>query len=320
MVRRLVLILLVVGIAVGGYYAWSWLHVPPEETQGPPEEQPYYEAPPPRRVAGIELVQHELAGALAVAPGQGFPGTVPWQPLDHVAASKSFLVEKLVHEDPLRFLELCAERYGSDVKGYNLLFVKKERVKGKLHPPKKDEYEIIKVAFRERPFSVLFVWKENPRTKIAGKALYVEGENGNKILGRAKLLPIIREYDLDSADARDNGRYTMAEFGIGKGIHRTVKAMEKAKARDKLFLRYEGQVVLKEAGDRPCYKFVRTPYDPPEDDDGVYELTTYIDCETWLQVGSILYDSSGQLLAEYFFRDIELNPDFPLKQFTRGAL
>jgi outer membrane lipoprotein-sorting protein len=74
-----------------------------------------------------------------------------------------------------------------------------------------------------------------------------------------------------------------------------------------------------ELGDRTCYKFVRTPYTPHEDDD-LNELTLYIDTETWLQVGSVLKNERGELIAEYWFRDVNLNPEFDDDQFTRKAL
>ena len=76
---------------------------------------------------------------------------------------------------------------------------------------------------------------------------------------------------------------------------------------------------LPEAGDRLCYKFLRAPFEPPEED-GLNELTVYIDTDTWLQVGSILRDTKNQTLAEYFFRDIKLNPQFKENQFKRSAL
>ena len=39
-----------------------------------------------------------------------------------------------------------------------------------------------------------------------------------------------------------------------------------------------------------------------------------------MQVGSTLKGADGQLLGEYFFRDIELNPEFKPDTFTREAL
>ena len=38
------------------------------------------------------------------------------------------------------------------------------------------------------------------------------------------------------------------------------------------------------------------------------------------EVPAILKDAKGDIIAEYFFRDIQLNPTFTAKQFTRGAL
>jgi len=318
--RRLALLVLVVGIAAGGYFLWSWWQGPPEvEPDGPIEG--YISPPTSCPVTGIELLQREFAGAFALAPLQGFPVALPWQPLEHMAANHNSLVQDLVEKNPLRFLELCVQKYDHDVQPYSCFFVKKERIEGKLYPPGKSDYEIIKVACREQPFSVFFDWQKH--RKLAAKALYVQGENNEKILARgAGVLAAlgIQQRALNDADAKRSGRYPMSEFGMGFGIKRTVRAMQAAKARETLSLRYEGQVVLKEIGDRPCYKFIRYPYDPPEDHDGVNELTIYIDCETWLQVGSILRDSDGHLLAEYFFREIEKNPSFDEKQFTKGAL
>jgi outer membrane lipoprotein-sorting protein len=49
------------------------------------------------------------------------------------------------------------------------------------------------------------------------------------------------------------------------------------------------------------------------------KLTIWIDCDTLMQVGSDLRDADGEFIAEYYFRDIELNPKFDDKQFTRAA-
>ena len=46
----------------------------------------------------------------------------------------------------------------------------------------------------------------------------------------------------------------------------------------------------------------------------------YIDEETLLQVGSSLRDPAKNLIAEYYFRDIEIHPTFDENQFTRKAL
>ena len=85
-------------------------------------------------------------------------------------------------------------------------------------------------------------------------------------------------------------------------------------------MKYEGIEKVAKAGDRLCYKLVRTPDEPPEAIEGINELTIYIDRATLLQVGSIVKDAKGEFIGEYFFRDIELNPTFDNEQFTRKKL
>jgi hypothetical protein len=309
------LVLLVVAVVVI-YRYWP---EPPEERPADITEQKVHTAaaaPPP--VTKAELVGRELVATLGMAPAQGFPATLAWNPVLDIGAQGGIPLENLLHAHPLLFLELCADRFDRQVEGYTCTFVKKERIDGKLFPPGKDKYEVIKVACREHPFGVFFDWKENWR--LAARALYVEGENDDKLLARpfVTLLPI-RMVSVDDPDAKKSGRYPMSQFGMGLAIHRSVKSMRDAKARGALHLRYAGQVKVKELGDRVCHKFIRTPYDPLEED-RLNELTLYMDVETWLQVGSVLRDPDGNLLAEYFFRDIVLNPPFSEAQFTRKAL
>ena len=157
----------------------------------------------------------------------------------------------------------------------------------------------------------------------AKRVLYVEGENNNKMLARPSGLAAwtgIWTKEVNDPEARASGRYLINEFGIKLGTKRTLDAMLSAKGRNALFVKYEGIFKIKELGDRPCYKLIRTPYDPPEDAEGLNELIIYIDTETWLQVGSILKDTAGNLIAEYFFRNVKLNPTFKPDQFKRSAL
>lgn len=222
-------------------------------------------------------------------------------------------LEKLARESPLAFLEKSLERYDEEIKGYTLTFLKKERIGGTLQRAEKTE-----VRFRESPFSVHMRWIEG--AKLAAKVLYVEGENNNKMLARpiVPFVPVMTR-DVDGPEAKNSGRYTIAEFGFKRSTQRTLRAMQKAKARDALHVRYEGIVAVPELGGQLCYKFVRNPYEPPEED-ALDELTLYFDCEHLLQVGSILRDRQKELLAEYFFYDIKFNPEFDAKQFRKDGL
>lgn len=224
-------------------------------------------------------------------------------------------LEEIIKNQPLRFLEMCLEKYDREVKGYTCTFLKHERMHKKLQ-----EREKIKVAFREGPYSVFFEWLQGAGR--AKKVLYIAGENKGMMRVRPNgfvLGAFVVSRDPDGDEAKHSSRYTIKQFGPRLATQRTLDAMKRAQARGALHVRYEGLVQVPELNDRPCYKFVRTPYDPPEED-GVNEFTFYIDKDTWLQVGSILRDVKGELIAEYLFRDIHLNPEFPPDQFTPGKL
>jgi hypothetical protein len=234
---------------------------------------------------------------------------------DGAALPDADRLERLAKTDPIAFMEACVRRYEREVKGYRAILKKRERLSGKLQSA-----EVIAVLFREDPFSVVLDWKEG--TRLAKRTLYVKGENRDKLLvkpaGLAAIIGIV-ERDPDGQEARKSGRYPLTEFGIKIGIQRTIAAWSNARKQDALHVAYQGIKPIKELGNRPCYVFQRTKYQAPEED-GVTEYTTYIDKETWLQTGSILSGADGQVIGEYFFRDIELNPSFDPNPFTKQAL
>jgi hypothetical protein len=237
--------------------------------------------------------------------------------LNDAARSRDQRMAQLAKEDPIAFLSECLARYDREVKGYRAIMQKQERIAGRLQPK-----EIIKVSFKEKPHSVLLVWMEGARR--AERALYVDGENNGKMLARPngllarKVAGDVVERDVDGPDARQSGRYPLSEYGIKKGTERTLAAWRAAHEQGTLHVDFLGEQPVKEAGDRLCYK-LRRRYARPEND-GVTELTLYLDKENLLQVGSVLKGAGGRLIGEYFFRDIELNPAFSDGQFERGAL
>jgi hypothetical protein len=266
-------------------------------------------------LAGTELFRQNLLATLTLFPGHAFPANLPWEPLRDLGQRGAVPLDHYVRHYPLQFLQMCLDRHRNEVKGYNMIFHKQERLAGKLQ-----KVEKLKVHFREQPFSVHMEWLEGAR--LASKTLYVAGDNNGHLLARphgALLGLVVISEAVDSEKAKASGRYPINEFGLYKALQRTLASMKKAESQHTLHLSYEGVVELPETGNRPCYKFVRTGYSPPEED-GIHHFTLYIDQQTWLQVGSILKDANGDILAEYFFRDIELNPTFSPKQFTRGSL
>ncbi|GIW80299.1 MAG: hypothetical protein KatS3mg105_2106 [Gemmatales bacterium] len=231
-------------------------------------------------------------------------------------------MRQLAETDPIAFFENCIRRYNKEVKGYTLTFQKQERINGVLQ-----NKELIKVAFRDKPHSVYFEWLEGARK--AERVLYVEGENKNKqgksmLLARPRgafirrLIGDIVEREVDGADAKQSGRLTLDQFGFKKNTERTLASMKMAKERGALNVKFLGEKKIEELNNRVCYVF-RRHYDKPELD-GIAELTIFVDKETWLQTGNILKDKDGNLIAEYYFRDVKLNPKFDKDQFTRKAL
>lgn len=254
---------------------------------------------------------------LAAAPSGPAPHVRPPEravaavPDDGRALSDAARMEQMAQQEPVAFLGECLRRYQRDVKGYTLTLQKRERLGGKLRDP-----EVLRVAFREEPYAVYLEWAEGGR--LATRALYAEGENGGKMLARARLLPLVVTRDVDGDEARQSGRFLLTDFGIAAGMRRAHTDWGAAEREGSLHVEYLGERVVEEAGGRPCHVLHRTRFRRPEHD-GVTEQTLYIDKENWLQVGSVAKGEHG-LIGEYYFRDIRLNPEHEPGQFTREAL
>jgi hypothetical protein len=233
-------------------------------------------------------------------------------------------MEKLAKSDPVGFIENCLRRYKREVKGYTLTFEKQERINKKLQPT-----EVIAATYRQEPFSVLMRWEKGAR--LADAILYVEGQNQEKVDGEMKsmllvhpsgvagrLIPFVKR-DPEGKEALQSSRYTIKGFGLEQGMLLTWNSWKNAQKEGELHIDYLGVVNVKEAGDRPCYKVRRTGYKQPEDD-GITELTIYVDKETWLQVGSELKGKENQWIAKYYFRDIRINPEVKDEMFKAEAL
>jgi hypothetical protein len=234
---------------------------------------------------------------------------------DNAALPTAAQMERLARTRPVEFLEACLSRYDRAVKGYTCVLQKQERIGGKLQ-----RSEVIETAFREQPFSVSLHWLEGARK--ADAVAYVEGENGGNMLARPALgllRSLVVQRDPEGEEARQSGRYTVKQFGIKKGTERTLKSWTAAQGKGELHVECQGDVRVKEAGDRLCLALHRGDYARPEDD-GVTELTVYYDKDTWLQVGSVLKGEEGKVIGAYYFRDVRLNADFKPDQFTREGL
>jgi hypothetical protein len=255
-----------------------------------------------------------LAVCLLLSPAPTLSPHAPDPPPEPAGATNDPLpdaatMDRLAREQPLVFLEHCLRRCQQEVTGYRALLIKRERLGGTLH----DE-EQVDVAFREHPYSTLMRWRNGKRS-----VLYVEGENNGKLLVHPSFLGILRynEVDPDNPLVRRESRYSIKESSIQDGMVRTLRDWTRVKNKGDPHIEYLGVLNVPEANNQSCYTLVRHCTHPEED--GFTEVRIDLDTATWLQVGSVMTGPEG-LVGSYFFRDIELNPDFPKDQFTPAAL
>ncbi|MBU6294692.1 MAG: DUF1571 domain-containing protein [Planctomycetes bacterium] len=217
--------------------------------------------------------------------------------------------------DPVGFLKECLAIQDARIHGYSCLLSKQERISGSMQQP-----EEIWVDFREKPFSVRMSWRRG--AGIANSALYVEGENDDKIVAQPRgILSLAGQFEraIDSSDAQRGNRYRIDGFGMKKGMKRTLAAWEAAKARNELVIEYLGIQRPPECDERPCHVLRRPRYPKPEED-GISDLTIWIDAETRQQVRSVMFNDRGKLLGSYSFSDIRINPAWPADTFKRSSL
>lgn len=242
-------------------------------------------------------------------------------------------LEALAKADPVALLDACRRRAAA-LRGYKATLIKRERINGRLY-----DREVIRTWVRAEPYSVLMLWDEGAR-EVLGTAtegtLFVAGENNGKMKvwrPSARFLP--KFLDIHPTDphspARSASRYAITEGGLLHAPERTYRAWSDVKAKGRLHTRYEGKRTVEEVGGRVCHVVTRTA-DPPTIDpfqmaeeppdpgrraaDTSKTVILYIDAETWLQLGSRITNPEGQLVGEYYFKDVELNPQFAADQFT----
>jgi hypothetical protein len=246
----------------------------------------------------------------------------------------------LAKRDPVALLDACRRKYAAEVRGYRCTLVKRERINGTLF----DEEEI-RVAVRQQPFAVLMLWDRGSRDaelagfklgKIEG-VLYAVGENrGNLIVWRPTASFLTqKQVDPTSDTPRASARFAVPESGQGHALERTYRSWSEGRENGTATVSYVETRAVPELGGRVCH-VVRKETAKPELDpflmsepnpdaakrpaDAFSKVDVMIDAETGLQVGSVIRRADGELVASYFFRDVQLNPAFDKDQFKPAAL
>lgn len=245
----------------------------------------------------------------------------------------------LAHSDPIDLLDACRRKYADEVRGYRATLIKRERINGTLF----DEEEI-RVAVRERPYAVLMLWQRGSRDsqvvglklgKIEG-VLYALGDNKNNlIVWRPTAVFTQKSVEPTSDSARATARFAATEGGLSHAIERTYRSWSEGRERGLATITYVETRAVPEVGGRVCH-IVRKDTAKPELDpfvmsekqpdpatrpaDAFSKVDVMLDAETGLQVGSVIRRADGELVASYFFRDVQLNPSFDKDQFKPTAL
>ena len=141
-------------------------------------------------------------------------------------------------KDAVEFLQKCLDRYDrKGIKGYRMIMEKQESIDGKLQPR-----EVVEVFFRTEPYSFLLRWLKGAR--LAKSVLYVEGENGDKMLAHPSglvgdFLKVVR-VDPEGPQAHRESRYTIKQLGLRNVLRRTRTFWGKAKEKGQLNVKHLG--------------------------------------------------------------------------------
>jgi hypothetical protein len=262
-----------------------------------------------------------------------------------VELPKEQTFDHLAEENPIQMLQSCLSRYSREVKGYRAVLVKEETTNGKAHPKEVIQLavkgEVADPAFGDKPkIHVRMVWQEGMRSVFGFPVkgtLYVEGENRDEMLTWRPTALLKKEnlVSTKSAPARDASRYCIRDIGFRTVMLRTLTAYEKHHAAGTLKYEYLGRRPIPELNGRVCHVLRRinpsleldgfaldeqSPTDAAAiEKDGFTTVTTYVDAERWIQIGTELR-RGDTVVGAYYYKDVELNPSFPADTFTPAGL
>jgi hypothetical protein len=206
----------------------------------------------------------------------------------------------------LRLLDAADKQY-AHVHDYTAVMVSRERVKEVLQPE-----ERILLKF-QRPFKVYMRWMEGPSKGREG--LYVSGTNGNKFLvyepnGLRRLFTAA----LDPTDQRvmEKSRHPITDVGIGRLLE--IVGDNARRAAQNGVLRVLDRGTAEIAGRRVRQVEGLLPRDPGA---GYYAYRVQLsfDGEHRLPIRVVVFDWSDQLVEDYTYTELRLNPGLSVLDF-----
>lgn len=226
----------------------------------------------------------------------------------------------LARRDPMALARLARERCERELRDYTCLFLKQERISGKL-----GDLEEIEVRYRDNPLSVYMIWKRN--ASAAARVLFQDtaqfvNDRGEKLARVEPAGVLIRLIVADilmpihGERARQTSRRSIDEFGFESTLALLERYNQLGAERGVLDYRYQGEG---EIDGRPTFVFVRhLPYGGP---DGLYpdaKMVLHLDQEWLLPTAVYSYaDHEGKvLLGSYVHKQVRLNPGLGADAFA----
>jgi outer membrane lipoprotein-sorting protein len=199
--------------------------------------------------------------------------------------------------DPHAILRRMANAY-SGIYDYTALFLRRERINGKLLPLEK-----IELRFQE-PFKVYMSWLE----PYEGRTIaFVKGENDNKLLvnpgGLLTFLRLALEPTSDMA-TRDE-HHSVLQAGLRNTIDRIMREYQRGMEHQQVSVELLDPA---EVDGRPAYHLAFTY--PADKSAGYYAYRgeLWIDKAYYLPTRVQIYDWDNQLYEHYEYRQLQLNP------------
>jgi len=191
------------------------------------------------------------------------------------------------------------EKSYSSVTDYSAVFLKQERVEGKLL-----EKETIKVCFK-RPFNLYMEWIEEPHK--GRQAFFRKGYNDDKILLSLRVFGANRTFAMEPTSklAMMNNRHPITEMGLGFLIDMLVKNAKRAEENKELKLVYHGE---QQICGRAVYKIESILPEDKSKGYYCYRAILGIDKQNGLPILVETYMWDNLLYERYLYNEIKLNP------------
>lgn len=215
-------------------------------------------------------------------------------------------MERLVRTDPIACLQNSLRLYHHNVQAYHATFLIRESEHGKL-----EEQDIVDAWYREKPLSIFMHWIEGP-SQSQGVA-YVQGGSDGKVQVRTAYARWVFPFDLDSSRTK-----SLKNFGLKRATERLLNEVNSGLADGEVRADYLGDQTLEALKNRPCHQ-VSVHFAVPREK-GVTDIEAYLDKDSWLQIGTVLKSGTGDVVGDYFFTDLQINPEIRADQFEKTAL